>query len=147
MEIDVGDLAMAGNEAGALLSGAGVQLSRADVEELVQRTEGWPVGLYLAALAVKAGAPPAGFAAAARSAAYKGDIPAAHSYARRAARLRPLLTYALPVVSVQALIELARAYISFVDLAGAVVVLEQASNIVQQRPELGTRHCRWQSSS
>ena len=61
LEIDVADLAMAGNEARALLSGAGVQLSRADVEELVQRTEGWPVGLYLAALAVKAGAPPAGF--------------------------------------------------------------------------------------
>ena len=61
VEIDVADLAMTGNEARALLSGAGVQLSRPDVEELVQRTEGWPVGLYLAALALKDGAPPAGF--------------------------------------------------------------------------------------
>ena len=77
------------------------------------------------------------FAGAARTAAYRGDILEARRYASRAARLRPLLTFALPVVSVQALIELARAYISLVDLAGAVAVLEQASSILQQRPELG----------
>ncbi len=78
------------------------------------------------------------FAAAARSAAYGGDIPAARGFARRAARLRPLLTYALPVVSVQALIELARAYVSLAELAGAGAVLEQASGILQQRPDLGS---------
>ena len=38
-----------------MLSAAGVDLSEADVHELVQRTEGWPVGLYLAALAMRAG--------------------------------------------------------------------------------------------
>ena len=78
------------------------------------------------------------FASAARSAAYGGDIPAARGFARRAARLRPLLTYALPVVSVQALIELARAYVSLAELAGAGAVLEQASGILQQRPDLGS---------
>ena len=34
---------------------AGVELGGADLDELVRRTEGWPVGLYLAALAVNAG--------------------------------------------------------------------------------------------
>ena len=42
-------------EARALLEGAGVGLDDAEVNELVGRTEGWPVGLYLAALAHKAG--------------------------------------------------------------------------------------------
>ena len=42
-------------EARALLEGAGVGLPDAEVAELAGRTEGWPVGLYLAALALKAG--------------------------------------------------------------------------------------------
>jgi LuxR family maltose regulon positive regulatory protein len=54
LEIGVGDLAMEPDEARELLAAADVVLSDADVLELVQRTEGWPVGLYLAALAVKA---------------------------------------------------------------------------------------------
>ena len=62
----------------------------------------------------------------------------ARDYARRAARLRPLLTYALPVGSVQALVELARAYLALVDPSGARAVLEQVRGILQQRPDLGT---------
>ena len=58
------------------------------------------------------------FASAARAAAHRGDMSEAREHARRAARLRPLLTYALPVVSVQALVELARAYLALVDPAG-----------------------------
>jgi LuxR family maltose regulon positive regulatory protein len=57
MELGVEDLAMDDQETGALLQGAGVGLDDAEVEELVVRTEGWPVGLYLAALAHKAGSP------------------------------------------------------------------------------------------
>ena len=34
---------------------AGVQLTDAEMDQLLDRTEGWPVGLYLAALALKAG--------------------------------------------------------------------------------------------
>ena len=45
------------SDARRLLEGAEVELPDADVDELVGRTEGWPVGLYLAALAVKAGGP------------------------------------------------------------------------------------------
>ena len=44
-------------EARALLEGAGVQLGDAEAAKLIGRTEGWPVGLYLAALALRAGAP------------------------------------------------------------------------------------------
>ncbi len=57
VEIGVDDLAMGGAEAGFLLNGAGVQLGEADVAELLRCTEGWPVGLYLAALAMTAGSP------------------------------------------------------------------------------------------
>jgi LuxR family transcriptional regulator, maltose regulon positive regulatory protein len=78
------------------------------------------------------------FAAAARAAAHRGHMHAARQYVKRAARLRPLLTYALPVVSVQALLELARAYLAVVDPAGARAALEQAHGILQQRPDLGT---------
>ena len=78
------------------------------------------------------------FAAAARAAAHRGHMHAARQYVKRAARLRPLMTYALPVVSVQALLELARAYLAVVDPAGARAALEQAQGILQQRPDLGT---------
>ncbi len=78
------------------------------------------------------------FASAARAAAHRGDMAEARSHAQRAARLRPLLTYALPVVSVQALVELARAYLALIDPSGARAVLEQVHGILQQRPDLGT---------
>ena len=77
------------------------------------------------------------YAWAARAALHRGDIPRARHYVGRAARLRPLLTYALPVVSVQALLELARSYIALADPGGAVAVLGQAHDILQQRPDLG----------
>ncbi len=72
------------------------------------------------------------FAAAARAAAHRGHMHSAHQYVKRAAQLRPLLTYALPVVSVQALLELARAYLAVVDPAGARAALEQAQEILQR---------------
>jgi LuxR family maltose regulon positive regulatory protein len=62
----------------------------------------------------------------------------ARQVVRRAARLRPLLTYALPVVSIQALLELAQTYLALVDPAGARAVLEQAQEILRRRPDLGT---------
>jgi LuxR family maltose regulon positive regulatory protein len=58
-------------------------------------------------------------------------------YVERAARLRPLLTYALPVVSVQALLELTRSYLALADPGGAAATLEQVHDILQQRPDLG----------
>jgi LuxR family maltose regulon positive regulatory protein len=77
------------------------------------------------------------YAVAARVAAHRGQIVPAGEYATRAARLRPLLTYALPVGSAQALLELARAYLSLGDTSGVQAVLRQAHDIFHQRPDLG----------
>jgi LuxR family maltose regulon positive regulatory protein len=77
-------------------------------------------------------------AAAARASARRGELLEARSYARRAARLRPLLTHVLPVVSVQSLLQLTRAYLEIVDPAGARAALDQASGILLRRPDLGT---------
>jgi len=41
------------------------------------------------------------------------------------------------VVSVQALLEIARSYITLTDPAGAAAALTQAHDILQQRPDLG----------
>ena len=77
------------------------------------------------------------YAWAARDALHRRDLPMARYYVGRAARLRPLLTYALPVVSVQALLELTRSYIALADPGGAAAVLRQVHDILQQRPDLG----------
>jgi LuxR family maltose regulon positive regulatory protein len=73
-----------------------------------------------------------------RVALHRGDVAGGREYVSRAARLRPLLTYVLPVVSVQALLEMARAYIALADPAGGRAVLRQAHDIMQQRPDLGS---------
>jgi LuxR family transcriptional regulator, maltose regulon positive regulatory protein len=75
---------------------------------------------------------------ATRAVLHRGDIPATRRYMARTVRLRPLLTYALPVVSVQTLLELARCHIALADNGGAVAVLAQVHEIIQQRPDLGT---------
>ena len=72
-----------------------------------------------------------------RAALHRGNISQARLYLGRAVRLRPLLSYALPVVSVQALLELVRCYMTLADPAGAAAVLSQAHDILQQRPDLG----------
>jgi LuxR family maltose regulon positive regulatory protein len=73
-----------------------------------------------------------------RVAAKRGDLAQARQLAARAARLRPLLTYALPVVSAQALLQLAHAYIALADAGGAHAVLKQIHDIHQHRRDLGT---------
>jgi LuxR family transcriptional regulator, maltose regulon positive regulatory protein len=56
-EIGVAELRLDDREAGLLLRAAGVELDASAVSELTERTEGWPAGLYLAALSMQAGAP------------------------------------------------------------------------------------------
>ena len=56
-EIGVADLRLDEQEAGLLLQAAGVELDAGELSELTERTEGWPAGLYLAALSMQAGAP------------------------------------------------------------------------------------------
>ena len=46
---------MGPREARSLLNGAGVETDEPSLRDLLQRTEGWPTGLYIAALAIKSG--------------------------------------------------------------------------------------------
>jgi LuxR family maltose regulon positive regulatory protein len=55
MEIGPGDLALTLPEASSLLHEAGITLTQDDIAELHRRTEGWPAGLYLAALSLREG--------------------------------------------------------------------------------------------
>ena len=64
LQIGPSELSLTQAEASSLLRNAGVVLGEADVAELHQRTEGWPAGLYLAALYLREGGP---FASAAIS--------------------------------------------------------------------------------
>jgi LuxR family transcriptional regulator, maltose regulon positive regulatory protein len=77
------------------------------------------------------------YAWASRAALHRGNISEGRFYLERAARLRPLLTYMLPAVSVQALLEMVRCYTTLSDPGGAAAVLTQAQDILRQRPDLG----------
>ena len=55
VEVTADDLAMGPLEAARLLKGAGLEADEAGLRDLLQRTEGWPAGLYIAALAMKSG--------------------------------------------------------------------------------------------
>jgi LuxR family maltose regulon positive regulatory protein len=74
----------------------------------------------------------------ARTAAHVGDVSRARESLGHAARLRPQLTYAVPFLSVQTLLELGRAYLALADAPGARVVLREASAILRLRPDLGS---------
>ncbi len=77
------------------------------------------------------------YAWAGRAALHRGDMAAARQHAARTARLRPLLVYSIPVVPVQALLELARLYVGLGDSGGADAALRQAEDVLAHRPGLG----------
>jgi LuxR family maltose regulon positive regulatory protein len=77
------------------------------------------------------------YAVVARAALRRGDLQRAREHLARTAHLRPQLTYAIPTLAVQTLLELARAYLGLEDAAGARVVLREANDILQLRPALG----------
>src|SRR5215468_6014641 len=54
-EVTTDDLAMGPLDARSLLKGAGAEVGEAGLHDLLQRTEGWPTGLYIAALAMNSG--------------------------------------------------------------------------------------------
>ena len=74
----------------------------------------------------------------ARAAMHRGDVPAARQQLVNAQRLRPLLTYALPYLAVQARIELARVHLALADLAGARMLSREVDDLLRRRPGLGT---------
>jgi len=55
VELRSADLAMRRGEAAALVSSVGLDLHRHELQILMQRTEGWAAGLYLAALSLRTG--------------------------------------------------------------------------------------------
>src|SRR5690348_17312592 len=55
MEVGTDDLALGPLEAAHLLKGAGTEVDETALHDLLQRTEGWPTGLYIAALAMNSG--------------------------------------------------------------------------------------------
>jgi LuxR family transcriptional regulator, maltose regulon positive regulatory protein len=54
VELRAADLAMGRTEAATLLESAGLRLRGRDLDTVLERTEGWPAGLYLAALSIRA---------------------------------------------------------------------------------------------
>ena len=74
----------------------------------------------------------------ARAFLHRGDVPAARQELVSAQRARPVLTYALPHLAVQARIELARARLALADLAGARTLMREIDDLLKRRPGLGT---------
>jgi LuxR family transcriptional regulator, maltose regulon positive regulatory protein len=74
----------------------------------------------------------------ARAALHRADLPAARQHLITAQHLRPLLTYALPYLAVQARIELARVHLALVDLAAARTLMREVDELLRRRPDLGT---------
>ncbi len=77
-------------------------------------------------------------AVGARTALHRGDIPAARQELVSAQRQRPLLSYAIPHLAIQAPIELARVYLALADSTGARTLMQEIDEILQCRPNLGT---------
>jgi LuxR family transcriptional regulator, maltose regulon positive regulatory protein len=77
-------------------------------------------------------------AAQARVALHREDVQAARQQLISAQRVRPLLTYALPHMAVQARIELIRVHLTLGDLAGARTLMREIEELLQLRPGLGT---------
>jgi LuxR family maltose regulon positive regulatory protein len=73
LELGPDDLAMDSAQADELLRAAAVELSEAEVAELTQQTEGWPAGLHLAALSIRA-------RGAKRAAGFSGADPLVSDY-------------------------------------------------------------------
>jgi LuxR family maltose regulon positive regulatory protein len=69
---------------------------------------------------------------------HRGDVPATRQELLSAQRLRPLLTYAVPYLAVQARIELAHAHLTLGDLAGARTLMREIDELLTRRPGLGT---------
>ncbi|HEY1366466.1 MAG TPA: LuxR C-terminal-related transcriptional regulator [Gaiellaceae bacterium] len=76
-------------------------------------------------------------AAAARVALRRGDREACRADLARADRLRPLLTYAIPWLSVQTRLELARAQLVLAETEAARSLLVEVDEILRRRPGLG----------
>ena len=69
---------------------------------------------------------------------HRGDTAAARQQLVDAQRLRPVLSYALPHIAVQARIELVRVHLALADTAGARTLMREIDGVLKRRPDLGT---------
>src|SRR3954453_23032300 len=78
------------------------------------------------------------YAVAGRTALHAGRASSARELLATAQRRLPQLTYALPIPSAQTRLELARAYLTLADQAGARTMLRETDAILRRRPGLGS---------
>jgi len=78
------------------------------------------------------------YAASARAALRAGDQEQARVELSAAQRLRPILTWGFPTISVQTRLELARVHVGLSDVPGARTLLAEVDEILAHRPDLGT---------
>jgi LuxR family transcriptional regulator, maltose regulon positive regulatory protein len=78
------------------------------------------------------------YAVAGRTALQAGRTASAYELLATAQRRLPQLTYALPIPSAQTRLELARAYLTLADQAGARTMLREIDSILRRRPGLGS---------
>jgi LuxR family maltose regulon positive regulatory protein len=81
---------------------------------------------------------PTVWAVSARARLHRGDTDLARQDLVKAFRLRPMLTYAWPHLTVQAWIEMARVHLALADLAGARTLMREIDELLRLRPGLGT---------
>ena len=77
------------------------------------------------------------FAIATRCAVRRGEINEARRLLAQGATIRPRLTSAAPGISVQTLLELIKAHLELADIAGARLVMREASTILAMGYDLG----------
>jgi LuxR family transcriptional regulator, maltose regulon positive regulatory protein len=76
-------------------------------------------------------------AAQARAALRQGKVTETRRELAHAQRARPLLTYTVPHIAVQARIELARVHLDLADLPGARTLMREIDEVLRRRPGLG----------
>ena len=74
----------------------------------------------------------------ARAAMHRGDVAAVRQQLVSAQRLRPVVTYAIPHIAVQARVELTRVHLALADMAGARTLMREIDELLKHRPDLGT---------
>jgi LuxR family transcriptional regulator, maltose regulon positive regulatory protein len=74
----------------------------------------------------------------ARAAMHHGDAAAVRQQLVSAQRLRPVATYAVPHIAVQARVELTRVHLALADMAGARTLMREIDDLLKHRPGLGT---------
>src|SRR4051812_14436534 len=82
LELGPDDLRMDEHEARELLGASGLEITDEDVAELTRRTEGWPAGLYLAALSAGTKEPVPGTSARSRATTHSSPISCSRSSSR-----------------------------------------------------------------